>query len=131
MDFSSQAFVFIDFSASPTMPGVSRQLVSVKNVKIKDDRSTEVLTALGVQQGAGVREKQGGGTITMSSYQTVGTDPEVDWRARKGQWGTLTIQGEGKGRRESFLFRVSKVDSGNDSDGVHEDEIELVYTKRY
>lgn len=133
-DFSSQAFLFVDFSATPGgSAGVSLMLTTVKNVKVKDDSSTEVLTALGVLQGAGVREKQGGGTISMTQFQVVGKAPEVDWFAKKREkaWGTLTIQGEGGGRRVSFLVRVSKIDIGNDSDGVHEDEIELVYTKRY
>lgn len=130
----SQSFHFVDAPATQGgTAGVSRQLTKCKNVDVKDDRKTEVVMAVGVDQGAGFRDKQGGGEITFVQFRETGKAPEVDWRGFKTDRKTFTwtIQDELNGLRESFTCRVSEVSSKDDDQGVHEDNVTLVYTKRY
>lgn len=134
----SQAKFFADFGATAASSlslgsgGGSRQLTKVKSADVKDDRDVEVVMAVGVSQGAGFRDKQGGGEISMQVYRETGR-PETDWRQLKTdrKTFTFTIADEGKGLRESFTCRVAKIDSKDDEAGVHEDSVTLKFSKRY
>lgn len=133
----SQTKFFIDYSsasASGALTGAaSRLLTKVKSADIKDDRDVEVVMAVGVDQGAGFRDKQGGGEISLTVYRETGPNPETDWRKLKTDRKTLTfiIVDEHLGQRESFTCRVAKIDSKDDEGGTHEDTVTLKYTKRY
>jgi len=130
----SQSKFFADFGATTGgSSGGSRLLTKVKSVDVKDDRDVEVVMASGVEQGAGFRDKQGGGELSLSVYRETGKDPEVNWRKVKSDRKvfTFTIQDEDLGQRESFRCRVAKIDSKDDEAGVHEDTVTLKYTKRY
>lgn len=124
--FVSQGAIFVDM---PGPRGASKQLLTVKKFDAKPQGSREVITTIGVNDGAGKRKKQGGWTITMTVVRTTGQAPEVDWEyARQTDKDfTISTEDEGNGRKESYLFcSVSKVDTTKDPDGAHEDEIEIV-----
>lgn len=128
----SNAEHFISFPPSAGGAGGAVQLTKVMKADVKDDRDVEVVKALGVKQGAGWRESQGGGEITLTVYRETGT-PEVNWRRLKDDRVRFvyTIQDEDNGQRESFTCRVAKIDSSGDEGGKHEDTVTLKYTKRY
>lgn len=133
-DVSSQLAIFVEFGATAGgSAGAARQLKTITNWAPKDGRNAEPIMAIGVDQAAGIRHMQGGGEITFTSFQTVGKTPECDWRQLKidRKWFTVTTQVEGNGLRESFLCQVAKIDSKSDAGGVHEDEVTLVFVKRY
>ena len=133
----SQCKFFVDFSSTSAVGaltgGGSRALTKVKSADIKDDRDVEVVMAVGVEQGAGFRDKQGGGELSLTVYRETGPLPEVNWRKlkRDRKVFTFTIQDEQSGQREAFTCRVAKIDSKDDEQGVHEDTVTLKYTKRY
>ena len=136
-EFVSQTKFFIDFGAASASGaltgGASRLLTKVKKADVKSDADVEVLMAVGVDQGAGFRDKQGGGEISLTVYRETGKVPEVNWRQVKAdrKTFTFTIQDEQNGLRESFTCRVAKIDSGDDEAGSHEDSVSLKFTKRY
>jgi len=129
-NFVSQGKIFVDM---PGPRGASKQLLTVKKFDVKEGGSVEVVTTVGVDGGAGHREKQGGFTITMTCIRTVGQIPEVDWdyaKAAKKRF-TISTEDESNGRKKSYVFcRVSKTDTSKDPDGAHEDEIEIVGLQR-
>jgi hypothetical protein len=133
----SQVKFFADIgsaSASGLLTGgASRLLTKVKSADVKDDRDVEVVMAVGVEQGAGFRDKQGGGEISLVVYRETGPTPEVDWRKVKNdrKTFTFTIADEQLGQRENFTCRVAKIDAKDDEQGVHEDTVTLKFTKRY
>jgi hypothetical protein len=128
----SNAGHFISYPASAGGGGGAIQLTKVMKADVKDDRDLEVVKAIGVKQGAGFRESQGGGEITLTKYRETGA-PEVDYHRllRDRVVFTYTIADEDGGRRESFRCRVAKIDSSGDEGGKHEETITLKYTKRY
>ena len=128
-NFVSQAKIFLDL---PGPKGFAGQLLTVTKIDVKEDGSVDVVTTVGVNEGAGWRKKQGGYKITMTIVRTIGTNPEVDWIYAKltDKIGTLSTEDEGNGQKLSYLFRVSKVDPGSDNQGVHESEVELAAISR-
>lgn len=139
-DIASNVDVFLDYgpgavgaNGQPSSPGSSRKLERVDKIKVKDDSGVEIVLALGVFQGAGFREKQGGGTISLMSYCQVSKTPEVNWHKVKLEKKivTFTIQFEGNGLRHNFTCRVSKAEPGADTGGVVEEEVELAWSKHY
>lgn len=128
-DFVSQSKIFIDM---PGPKGKAGQLLTVTKIDVKEDGSVDVITTVGVDQGAGWREKQGGYKITLSIARTIGTLPEVDWVYAKATRKRFTIstEDEGNGQKLSFLCRVSKADYGSDNQGVNESEVELAAVSR-
>lgn len=128
-NFVSQSKVFIDM---PGPKGKAGQLLTVTKIDVKEDGSVDVITTVGVDQGAGWREKQGGYKVTLTIVRTIGTEPEVDWmyaKLTKKQF-TISTEDEGNGQKLSYLCRVSKVDPGADNQGVHESEVELAALTR-
>lgn len=123
-NFASQAKIFIDL---PGPKGKAGQLLTVTKMDVKEDGSVDVITTVGVNEGAGWRKKQGGYKITMTIVRTVDAEPEVDWVYAKltDKIGTISTEDEGNGQKLSYLFRVSKADYGTDNQGVNESEIEL------
>jgi len=123
-NFVSQSKVSIDM---PGPRGKSGQLLTCKKIDAKEDGSVEVITTVGVDGGAGWREKQGGHKLTLTMVRTVGTAPEVDFIFAKKMKKifTVTVEDEQNGTSLTYLCRVSKVDPGSDSEGVHENEVEL------
>lgn len=128
-NFVSQGKIFVDM---PGPRGASKQLLTVKKFDAKPSGSVEVITTIGVDDGAGWREKQGGFMISMTCVRTVGQTPEVDWNYAKATKKVFTIstEDESNGRKESYLCRVSKVDTTRDDQGSHEDEIEIAALSR-
>ncbi len=123
-DFVSQSAIFIDM---PGPLGASKQLLTVKKMDVKEDGSVDAVTTIGVDGGAGWREKQGGLKITLKIVRTVGTQREVDWEFAKltKKKFTISTEDESNGRKVSYLCRVSKVDPEDDDQGVHEQDVEL------
>lgn len=127
--FVSQAKIFIDM---PGPKGASTQLLTVTKMDVKEDGTVDVITTVGVTEGAGWREKQGGYKITLTVVRTIGTNPEVDWVYAKltKKVFTLSTEDEGNGQKLSYLCRVSKADYGTDNQGVNESEIEIAALTR-
>ncbi len=127
-DFVSSGKIFIDM---PGPKGKAGQLLTVTKIDAKEDGSVDIITTVGVDQGAGWREKQGGYKITLTIVRTIG-DPEVDWiyaKLTKKKF-TISTEDEGNGQKLSYLCRVSKVDPGSDNQGVNESEVELAAITR-
>lgn len=90
----SKAKFSIDYS------GGNFALKRVKSCDVKFDEDLEVVLAVGVDGGAGYREKNGGGELTLEVYPET-MDPEVDyWAVQRS--------------RERFAFVIQ------DLDGVRE-----------
>lgn len=125
----SQTKLYADFGATPGGSGGGAVWMQrVTNFKVTDARSTEGVRAVGVRGFAGVREKEGGGTIALTELRQ--DTPQIDWRKIKKdrKYFMLTAQDENGGVREKFLrCRVSKVDRSADDDGNHTDEIEIIF----
>ncbi len=128
-NFVSQGKIFVDM---PGPRGASKQILTCKKFDVKEDGSVEVVTTVGVNGGAGWRQKQGGFKITMTNIRTVGQIPEVDWDYAKATQKIFTIstEDENDGRKQSYLCRVSKTDTSKDDQGSHEDEIEIAAISR-
>jgi hypothetical protein len=120
-----------ELSVNIAGPGAAlKKLERVKNIDIKDGRTTEVVMAVGVSRGAGWRRKQGGFEIDMVSYRQVGRAPEVDWFIVNEAYSTFTILQEDTeqgvpGYRYAYLVKISKIDSKTDAEGNLEDTITL------
>lgn len=106
------------------------QLRKVKSADVKDNKDKEVVTAVGINEGAGIRKKAGGGEITLEVYREQGT-PEVDWRAvRDADLSfAFTIQDTG-GAREQYACQCAQVERKDDDQGSHMDSVKLVFTTR-
>lgn len=120
----SQSKFFIDG------PMGNRQLVKVKSADVNDDKDAEIITAVGVDDGAGIRYKPGGGTITLEVYREQGI-PEVDYRRERDRRSrfAFTIQDTG-GNREQYFCAVAQVSRKDDDQGSHMDTVKLVFTSR-
>ena len=68
----SKAKFHIDYS------GGSFQLKRVDSLDISFDAELEIVTAVGVEQGAGYREQTGGGELQIEVFSETG-NPEVDY----------------------------------------------------
>lgn len=123
-DIVSQSRVFIDG------PMGNFQLIRVESANVNDAAGVDVVTALGIDGGAGIRYKPGGGEISLSVFREQGK-PEVDWRAekRKKTRFAITLQDVG-GTREQYFCAVASVDRKDDDKGSHMDEVKLVFTRR-
>jgi hypothetical protein len=123
-DISSQVKIFIDG------PMGSFQLVRVESINVTDAAGVDVITVVGVDEGAGLRYKPGGGEISMTVYREQGK-PEVDYRyAKKLKWRfAITLQDVG-GQREQYWCAVASADRKDDDKGSHMDDIKLVFTRR-
>jgi hypothetical protein len=130
-EITSQTKVFIDFGAASGIAGSIGGAIWLQRLtkfQVTDARSTEGVKAIGVSGFAGVREKECGGTIAITELRQ--DVPQVDWRQikRERKYFTLTTQDENNGKRAKFLrCRVSKIDRGADDEGMHTDEIEVVF----
>jgi hypothetical protein len=128
-NINSQTKAYFDFGATAGgSAGGSRFHGRIKNSKVKDDRSVEVVKAMGVKGGAGHRHKEGGGTITFEIYRE--DVPTIDFRKLKKdkKLFTCTLQDENNGQRERFYgCTVSSVDRDDDEDGNHIDSLEIKY----
>lgn len=128
-NFVSQGKIFIDM---PGPRGASKQLLTVTKFDAKEDGSVDVITTIGVDDGAGWRQKQGGHKISMTCIRTVGQVPEVDWAYAKQvkKIFTISFEDELDGRIQNYLCRISKIDSSMDDQGAYEDQIELAALSR-
>ncbi len=75
-NFVSQGAIKIDM---PGPKGANKQLLTVTKLDVKEDGSVDIVTTIGVPEGAGWRDKPGGYKISLTTVRTVGTEPEVDW----------------------------------------------------
>lgn len=124
-DVASNGDIFVNIQGAGA---ALKKLEKVKNLDIKDGRSTEVVMAIGVQRGAGFRRKQGGFEIDMVVYRQVGKAPEVDWYIVNNAYSTfvLTTEDELGGFRYSYTTKISKIDTKEDAEGNFEDTVTLV-----
>jgi hypothetical protein len=126
----SNADLFIDFPAAGESSGGSILLDRVTNMKVTDERGTEIKRTIGKKRGAaGYIRKKGGGKIMLTELRHA--NPVVRWRRL---WiddtvFMLTAQDDAEdGVREKwFSCTVSKVDRSMDEEGNHTDEIEITY----
>lgn len=132
-NFISQSRIFADFGATAGgSAGGAVWLQNVMSMKVTDDRSTDVIKAIGVDGGAGFRRKTGGGTISLTENRVV--NPIVDWRRlrKEGKQFMIMAQDEQGGVREKWLLcMVSKVDRSLSDEGEHQDEIEIKFLQSY
>lgn len=133
-DIISQSKIFVDFGATTPaagavgLPGGAIWLQNVTKVQVTDDRSVEVVKAIGKKRGAGFRRKAGGGKLMVSENRH--TPPQCDWRKLKRDEKVFMMmaQDENGGMREKWLqCTVSKVDRSLSDEGEHTDEIEIVF----
>lgn len=118
----SQSKIFIDG------PMGNFQLRRVKSFDIDDESDVEVTMAVGVSGGAGVRFKEGGGSISLEVYREQGK-PEVDWAKHKrlrSQFN-IVVQDTGGQREQYQQCFVAKVPRKDDDAGQHMMQIKLVY----
>ena len=128
--FVSQGKILIDM---PGPRGKAGQLLTCEKFDVKEGGSVEGVVTIGVNEGAGHREKQGAHTISMTFIRTAGSNPEVDWVYAKQTKKRFTISTEDDdgGLKQSWLYcRVSKIDPSKDPDGNHKDEVEVVALQR-
>jgi len=122
--FVSQSAIFIDM---PGPLGASKQLLTVKKFDVKPDGSVDVVTTIGVDTGAGWRQKPGGFKISLKIVRIVGSQREVDWEFAllTKKVFTISTEDEQNGRKLSYLCRVSQCGQESDDQGVHEQDIEI------
>lgn len=114
----SRSKLSIDYS------GGSYQLKRCKSIDVSYEEDSEVVMAVGVKGGAGFRDKEGGGELTLEIYREV--RPEVNYRALRDSRETfaMTLQDEDGVREQFRSCRVAgkpgrKIDeSGNVMDTV-------------
>jgi hypothetical protein len=125
-DIVSQSGIFIDYS------GGNKKLRRVKSIDISDDSDIEVVKAVGVRGGAGVREQEGGGSITFEVYRETGAAPEVDYQLLKDskEWFAITVRDE-DGQAEQFQqCRVAQNGRKGDDSGSHMQSVKIVFLQR-
>ncbi len=129
LNFTSNSKLFVDFGATLGGSGGGAVLLqAVTSAKETEEGSIEVKPAIGVRGGAGMIEKQGGGTIMLT--ETRHNPPQVKWRQlkRDKKYFMVMCQDEDNGPRQKwFNVRVSKVERSMSAEGEHTDEIELKY----
>ena len=135
----SQTRIFIDYGATAAIPGATARsggaalfLNRISQLKVTDERSVEILKAIGVNGGAGFRYKTGGGTIMVTEYRQ--GKPQVNWRQMRNdrKQFMLMMQDEDGGVREKFMrCTVSKVDRSASDEGEHTDEVEIKFLESY
>lgn len=124
-EINSKALIYIDYS------GGNHQLLRVKSLKDDVDRTLEVRKAVGVKGGAGFKESEGGGSLTLTVYRESPT-PEVDYRAlaQRRERFTITTQDEDNGPREQYqACRVEKVTRSTDDEGENMDEVSIKFLR--
>lgn len=104
------------------------QLKRVESASFDDETDAEIVTAIGVQGGAGYRFKEGGGEISLEVFEEQGT-PEVNWFQQKlmRKPFAFTVQYVG-GQR--FQFRgviVAQEPRKSDSQGSHMRTVKLKF----
>lgn len=122
----SQSYLFID---SPSQG--NKKLVRVKTFTPKDDRDVEIVTAIGVDTGAGFRDKPGGGEVQLEVYREMGK-PEVDYEYVQDvkEIFALTRQDVGGRRFQYQGCRVAKIEDASDNEGSHMKSVTVKYTRR-
>lgn len=106
------------------------QLKKCKSCDVSAQKDKEIVTAVGVDDGAGIRRKPGGWELTLEIYLEQGT-PEVDWYA---VWEAhlpfaFTIQHRG-GQRHQYACEVAQCNPKHDDQGSHMLTVKLVATSR-
>lgn len=122
---NSRRLLFIDYS------GGNFLLESVKTFDIDDDKDVEVTTVATKRDGAGFKDKPGGGSMTLEIYRW-SPNLEVDWELLKQsrEKFTLTTQDEDGGVREQFqVCRVANVKGKIDDAGSNMDTVKVVFLK--
>lgn len=122
-DIASHKKINIDYS------GGNYQLKRVKSFNVAYDSTTEVVVAMGVPGGAGFRDKEGGGKLTLDVYRETG-NPEVDYRRLfvTKEVFAMTTQ-DLNGMREQYRScRVEKIpDHKSDDGGDIMDSVSIVF----
>jgi len=107
------------------------QLTCQKDIDAKHDAKIEIVTALGVEGGAGTRSQTGGGSLSGSFYREE-KPLQVDWRrlyTTKEKF-TMTYEDE-NGITQQYLF-VQVTNWPNwkaDNDGNVMDTVDMVFRR--
>lgn len=111
-EISSKAKIFINSRSAGNF-----QLKRVKSGDTKDNSKVETVTAAGVDEGAGHREKPGGHTITLEVFRE--DKPEVDYNKLKRlkERFEITLEDEDGTREQYQACRVSDVSRKFDDQG--------------
>lgn len=121
----STAKIFIDSQLQ------NQQLKRVQSWDVTSDKDLTVLTAIGVEGGAGFQEQNGGGEISLEVYRESGT-PEVDWYRyeREKRYFALTVQ-DTAGKREQFQScRVANIGAKKDDKGTNMMTVKVKFLRR-
>lgn len=124
-DIVSQAKFYVDG------PFGNFQLRKCKSADPTSEKDAEVVTAVGVDGGAGYRFKEGGGEITLEVYIEQGT-AEVNWQ-RQCDLKTLfafTIQYVGGERWQYLSCVVASVSPKSDDQGSHMQSVKLKFLQK-
>lgn len=122
-DVVSRKKLFINYS------GGNYQLKRVKSGSVTHEGSTDVVLAMGVQGGAGFRDKEGGGEISLEVYRETG-NPEVNWRRLRTsrEVFSLVTQDEDGMREQYRSCRVAGIpDSKFGDDGEIMDTVKIKF----
>ncbi len=124
-EIASKAKVFINSKTAGNF-----QLKRVKSGDVKDNSKVETITAAGVDEGAGHRDKPGGHTITLEVFRE--DIPEVDWRKLKRlkERFEITLEDEDGTREQYQACRVSDVSRKFDDQGENMDTIMIEALRR-
>lgn len=124
-DIVSQAKFYVDG------PFGNFQLRKCKSADPTSEKDAEVVTAVGVDGGAGYRFKEGGGEITLEVFIEQGR-PEVDWQRECDQktFFSFTIQWVGGQRRQYLSCIVANVSPKSDDQGSHMSSVKLKFLQQ-
>lgn len=106
-------------------------LESVQTFDIDDEKDTEVVTTTASRDGAGFRDKPGGGSMSLEVLRW-SPDLEVDWEALNAsrEKFTLTTQDEDNGKRAQYqVCRVANVKGKVNNQGENMDTVKIVFLR--
>ena len=104
------------------------KLEKIKSFDVSNESDAEIITAIGVDGGAGYRFKNGGGELGLEAYVEQGI-PQVDWireKLRKTIFA-VTMQYTGGQRFQFTGALVGNVSLKSDDQGSHMQTLKLKY----
>ncbi len=120
----SQVRMYINYSRG------SFQLKQVKAFSETDSSSTQVITTIGVQGGAGNQDTEGGGELSLEVFRT--DSPEVDYydlKARK-EFFAFSVQDRFGERWQWQDCRVANIARSADNEGENTQTVQLTFCNR-
>jgi hypothetical protein len=115
-------------SSSSTAPSATSSSFASRAATSTTTSDAEVVTAIGVDQGAGIRFKPGGGEITLEVYREQGT-PELDYRKLKARRRASRSRSRtSAAQREQYRGGRRQGHRKDDDEGNHMDTVKLIFT---